>query len=121
MMKVQHYTEVPAQEVEGVLGVTVRWVIDEKDGAPHFAMRVFDVAPGHATPFHPHWFEHQVFVLSGQGALRGESGETPLEPGTVVFVPGDEVHQFINTGDDVFRFICLIPHDRLKGIAPEKA
>jgi len=120
-MKVQHYTEVPAEQVEGVPGVTVRWVIDEKDGAPHFAMRVFDVAPGHATPFHPHWFEHEVFVLSGQGVLRGESSETPLEPGTVAFVPGDEVHQFINTGNAVFRFICLIPHDWLKGIAPEKA
>ena len=120
-MKVQHFTEVPAEKVEGVPGVTIRLVIGEKDGAPHFAMRVFDVEPGHATPFHPHWNEHEVFVLSGQGALRSESGETALEPGSVVFVPGDEVHQFINKGNDVFRFICVIPHDRLKGIAPEKA
>jgi len=119
-VKVQHFTDVPAEEVEGVPGVTVRWVIDEGDGAPYFAMRVFEVEPGHATPFHPHWFEHEVFVLSGQGALRTESGETPLSHGSVVFVPGDEVHQFINKGDDVFRFICLVPHPWLKDITQDK-
>ena len=102
-------------------GVTVRWVIDEKDGAPYFAMRVFDVAPGHATPFHPHWFEHEVFVLAGHGVLRSEDGETPLEPGSVAFVPGDQVHQFINKGDDVFRFICLIPHPWLKDVTRDEA
>lgn len=120
-MKVQHYTDVPAEKVEGVPGVTVRWVISEKDGAPHFAMRVFDVEPGHATPFHTHWNEHEVFVLSGRGVVRDESGEIPLSHGNTVFVPGDEVHQFINTGPDVFRFICLVPNDRLKDVAKDKA
>ena len=120
-MKVQHYTDVTAQEVEGVPGVTVRWVIGEKDGAPHFSMRVFDVEPGHATPFHPHWLEHEVFVLAGRGAVRNESGETPVEPGSTVFVPGDELHQFINKGNDVFRFICVVPNDWLKDVAKEDA
>jgi quercetin dioxygenase-like cupin family protein len=113
-VKVQHYTDVPAEEADGVPGVTVRWVISEQDGAPHFALRVFDVEPGHATPFHPHWSEHEVFVLAGKGAVRSESGETPLESGSTVFVPGGEMHQFINKGDDVFRFICVIPNDSLQ-------
>ena len=120
-MKVQHYTDVPAEEVEGVPGVTVRWVISEKDSAPHFAMRVFEVEPGYATPFHPHWLEHEVFVLAGQGAVRDESGEMPLKPGSTVFVPGDKMHQFINTGNDVFHFICVVPNDWLKDIATEDA
>ncbi len=120
-MQVQHYTAVPAEKVEGVPGVTVRWVISEKHGAPHFAMRVFEVDPGYSTPFHPHWFEHEVFVLAGHGAVRSESDETPLEPGSTVFVPGDEVHQFINKGADVFRFICVIPNDRLKDVALQTA
>jgi quercetin dioxygenase-like cupin family protein len=119
-VKVQHYTDVPAEEVEGVPGVTVRWVISEKDGAPHFATRVFDVEPGHATPFHSHWNEHEVFVLAGQGTVRSESGETPLQAGSTVFVPGGEMHQFINQGDGVFRFICVVPNDWLKDVAPDK-
>lgn len=118
-MKVRHYADVPAAKVEGVPGVTVRWVISEKDGAPYFAMRVFEVEPGHTTPFHTHWNEHEVFVLSGQGLVRGENDETPLSHGCTVFVPGDEVHQFINTGQDVLCFICLVPHDWLKDVAQD--
>jgi quercetin dioxygenase-like cupin family protein len=120
-MKVKHYTDVPAENAEGMAGVTVRWAISEKDGAPHFALRVFNVEPGYTTPFHTHWNEHEVYVLSGQGVVRGESSETPLSPGSVILVPGDEKHQFINTGQDVFRFICLVPHAWLKDIAPPKA
>lgn len=119
-MQVRHYTDVQAEPVEGVPGVTIRWVIGEQDGAPHFAMRVFEVEPGHTTPFHPHWDEHEVFVLAGQGAVRSESGETPLEFGSTVFVPGGEVHQFVNTGDDVFRFICLVPNGWLKDVTQDR-
>ncbi len=115
-MKVKHYTDVQAARMEDIPGITIRWVIGEQDGAPYFAMRVFEIEPGHATPFHPHWNEHEVFVLAGQGALRTESGETPLLPGSVAFVPGNEMHQFINHGDDVFRFICVVPHDWLQGM-----
>ena len=115
-MKIEHYTDTPPETVEGVPGVTVRWVIGEKHGAPHFALRVFDVAPGYNTPYHTHWNEHEVFVLAGRGAVRSESGETPLEPGSTVFVPGNELHQFINKGDDLFRFICVVPNNWLQGV-----
>ena len=49
--------------------------------------------------------------------MRSENGEYPLRAGSVVFIPGDEIHQFVNTGDEVLRFICLIPHDWLKDVS----
>ena len=49
-MKVQHLTETASQPAEGIPGVSVRWVIGKEDEAPNFAMRVFDVQPGAATP-----------------------------------------------------------------------
>lgn len=111
MKIIHHYTDVPAQPAEETEGVTVRWLLSKEEGAPHFAMRVFDVAPGHSTPYHSHWWEHEVFVLAGEGLVRHASGEeTPLQPGSVVLVSGDERHCFRNTGDSSFRFICLIPH-----------
>jgi len=117
-LKIQHFTDVQAEQVEGVPGVTVRWVISENDGAPYFAMRVFEVEPDRASPFHTHWNEHEVFVLSGQGALRDENDKKiALSHGSVAFVPGGEKHQFINTGQDVLRFICLVPHEWLKDTA----
>jgi quercetin dioxygenase-like cupin family protein len=116
-VKIKHWTDVPAQQAEGIEGVTVRWVIAQEEGAPHFAMRVFDVQPGKASPYHNHWWEHEVYVLDGQGVAVHEGGETPVSAGSVVLVEGDEMHQFRNTGEGVLRFICLIPHMWLEGLA----
>jgi len=110
-MKVEHYTKTPAEVVENVPGVTVRWVISKTDAAPNFAMRVFEVEPGHATPYHNHEWEHEIFVLAGNGAARQKEGESPMTKGIIVFVPGMEMHQFINQGDSVLRFICLVPNN----------
>jgi quercetin dioxygenase-like cupin family protein len=120
-MQIKQWTDVPEQPADGVEGVSMRWVIGEGDGAPHFAMRVLDVQPGCASPYHSHWWEHEVYVLGGQGVVvHGEDTaqeETSISAGSVVLVEGDELHQFRNTGQDVLRFICLIPHMWLDGVA----
>ena len=109
-MKVTDYQSIPAQpvEMEDAETVSMRMLISEQDGAP-FRMRLFDVQSDGHTPLHTHDFEHEVFVLEGQGSVWREGVDVPLEPGTVVFVPSNEKHQFKNTGDSVFRFLCLVP------------
>ena len=109
-MKVQHYSATPAVAVEEAPGVSVRWVISDKDGAPNFAMRVFDVASGAATPYHQHPWEHEVFILQGQGLVKGEGQDRPFGEQFIVYIAPNELHQFVNQGDCVLRFICLIPH-----------
>ena len=106
-MNVRNYHEVEADTE--VPGVALRTVISA-DEAPRFSMRVFDVAVGGSTPFHAHDWEHGVFVLSGRGLVRGAEGERALDTNDVVFVSPGEEHCFTNTGDEVFRFICCIPH-----------
>jgi quercetin dioxygenase-like cupin family protein len=106
-MKVSNYLD--AQPVHEVPGVVKREVITANDGALHFCMRVFEVEPGGSTPFHLHSWEHEVFVLSGQGKVVGEQEETPIEKDSVVFVSPNEQHCFTNTGKDPLRFICVIP------------
>ena len=111
-MVVRDYREIEAKDVAepGAEDVRIRQVITRREGAPHFTMRVFDVAPGGYTPFHTHEWEHEVFVLEGEGVVVSEQGEHALTSGTTVFVPGGETHNFRNTGPDVLRFICLIPN-----------
>ena len=111
-MKVKQLQDVAAQPVQmdGAQDCQVRWLIGEADGAPGFAMRQFEVAPGGFTPRHQHPYEHEVFVLDGQGVVMEGDTEHSLEPGVVVFVKPDEVHQFRNTGDGPLRFLCLVPH-----------
>ena len=90
-------------------GIEKRVAIGPKQGAPTFVMRVFDIPPGTSTPFHSHDWEHEVFVLAGEGAVVGDEGETPLKAEDVIFVPAGEKHYFTNRGQDIFRFICVVP------------
>ena len=106
-MKVCNYLQI--EPVEDYPGVRRRVVVGVEDGAPRFAMRIFDVEPGTSTPFHSHWWEHEVFVLSGAGVARSQRGEDAISEGTVVYVAPDEEHCFINTGNEALRFICVIP------------
>ena len=111
-MPVTHYEEVGSQPVtmEGASGVTVRWLIGENDGAPNFAMRQFTLEPGGHTPRHIHPYEHEVFVIEGEGIIVENDIELPLRAGDVVFVKPDDVHQFRNTGSAPLKFLCLIPN-----------
>ena len=76
-MKVIHYDQVELEPVysEGAEGAQIRWLIAQKDGAPNFAMRMFEVAPGGHTPYHQHDWEHELYCLAGKGALITERGE----------------------------------------------
>ncbi len=106
-MKVSKYLDTkPIQELPGVVK---REVITANDGAPHFCMRVLDVEPGGSTPSHSHWWEHEVFVLSGQGVVVSGDKETQIAKDSVVFVPPNEHHCFVNKGNETLRFICVIP------------
>jgi len=108
-MIVKSYRQVTPEPATEAPGVTVRWMITDKDGAPNFALRVFEVEPGAASPFHTHAREHEAFILAGKGHLRAEDGETPFQEGDAIFVAPEEKHQFVNDGDTVLRFICVIP------------
>jgi quercetin dioxygenase-like cupin family protein len=122
-MKVLHYEEVEQQPVhrEDASGCQVRWLLGERDGAPNFALRQFEVAPGGYTPRHSHPYEHEVFVLEGQGVVVEGDREHAFGPGTVMLVKPDELHQFRNTGDRPLKFLCLIPNSAAQqpAAAPE--
>jgi len=111
-MKINHFESVEQKPVdmEGAAGCRVRSLLSAADGTPTFAMRQFEVAPGGHTPKHHHPYEHEVFVLEGEGAVIEGDLEHPLAAGDVVFVSPDDVHQFRNTGDRPLKFLCLIPN-----------
>ena len=114
LFKAVHYSEVPNEEVEeeGAKKVQVRWLISEKDGAENFAMRCFEIEPDGYTPRHSHNWEHEVFVLSGEGIVFCEGKEWKIGPGYVVFVPPGDEHYFKNTGKEKMIFLCLIPYKK---------
>jgi quercetin dioxygenase-like cupin family protein len=111
-MKHVHYSDLKLDtpNVKGAKNVKLRWLINEKDGAKNFAMRYFEIEKGGYTPFEQHWNEQEMFILEGEGILLDkEKNEEKLKIGDVIFVPSWEWHQFVNTGSDVLKFICVIP------------
>ncbi len=111
-MFIRNYQDVNLEPVEeeGAKGVKVRWAIAQKDGAPNFAMRLFEIEPGGFTPYHSHQWEHEVFIKNGEGTVVSEGKELPFKPGDVIFIPPVEPHQFKNTSDKKLEFLCLVPH-----------
>ena len=111
-MKVNHSQTIESKPVEmdGAKGCTVRWLVGQEDGAPNFAMRQFEVAPGGHTPKHSHPYEHEVFVLEGHGVVTEGETEHALSAGDVVFVAPNDVHQFRNTGREPMKFLCMVPN-----------
>ncbi len=123
-MKVTPYERVPYEPVrmDGAVGCRVRWLIGAADCALNFAMRQFEVAPGGHTPRHSHPYEHEVFVLEGEGVVSEKDADHRLKAGDVVYVKPDEVHQFRNTGSKPLKFLCLIPNSGMtpgSPVAPE--
>ena len=109
LMEIFRPEDVPAEEPENMPGVKIRWVIDRKRGAENFAMRVFEVDPGAATPLHNHWYEQEMYILDGQGALVSDKSESPIKEGHVLWVAPYEKHQIKNTGQTTLKFICCVP------------
>ena len=123
-MNVSHFEKTAQAPVhmEGASGCQVRWLLGPEQGTPNFAMRQFEVAPGGYTPRHSHPYEHEVFVLEGEGVVIEGETEHPLRPGDVIYVVPDEVHQFRNTGAAPLKFLCLVPNSSLSQavkVAPE--
>ncbi len=99
--------------MEGTSGCSVRWLIGKSDGAENFAMRQFEVAPGGFTPRHSHPYEHEVYVLEGQGIVVEGDTQHEIKSGDVIYVVPDEIHQFKNESESPLKFLCLIPNSAM--------
>ncbi len=111
-MKVANFNEVTLENVDipDAKDTKIRWLISQKDNAPNFAMRMFEVEPGGHTPFHKHSWEHEAFVLQGNGTLVTKEGNKSFQQWNVIYIDPNMKHQFKNTGDTLLRFLCIIPH-----------
>lgn len=99
---------VPMQ-MDGAEGVTMRMMVGRDDDAPTFAMRHFTVEPGGHSPRHHHDYEHEVYVVAGSARLEHDGEFHDLKPGDALFVQPNVTHQFVNTGNVPFKFLCFVP------------
>ncbi len=115
-MKVTPHNEISLEDVniEGAKAVKIRWLVSQKDNAPNFAMRLFEVGVGGFTPYHTHSFEHEVYVVDGEGVFVTEEKEYPFKKGDVLYADPNMKHQFRNAGQTTLKFLCIVPLDTPK-------
>ena len=92
-----------------VCDVTKQVLIGPDQGASNFVMRLFVLREGGHSPHHSHPWEHEVFILTGEGIVKSQDDEIPIEEGDFVYVPPMEKHQFLNAGSTPFEFLCIVP------------
>ena len=84
-------------------------LVSETEGWADYVLRVVEVQKDGFTPKHHHPWPHINYVLEGKGSLMIDGKEHPLKAGSYAFVPDHALHQFRNVGDDVLKFICIVP------------
>jgi quercetin dioxygenase-like cupin family protein len=110
-MKLLHYTDIEAKDAEGGSSkLTIRWLITKETGAKNFAMRLFEMEPGGYSPLHSHSWEHEVFILEGEGVVVGGNEETKFKAGDAIFLPPNEQHQLRNSSKKPVKFLCFVPY-----------
>lgn len=98
------------EPVEAAEGLSKGVLLDESDGAPHFAMRRFTLAPGAEVPRHTNEVEHEQYVLEGEYVVGIGDEEHEVEPGDSLLIPAGVVHWYRNEGDEQGAFLCAVPN-----------
>ena len=105
------WEDVPEKVIDAAnaSGVTGKVLVGPADDAPNFRIRYFRIAPGGFSTLERHPHEHGVFILHGQARIRLGADAVEAGPLDVVYVPGNELHQFQALGEEPLGFLCVIP------------
>lgn len=84
-----------------------RWyrvLVDEELGSMQATQFVGSIPPGRA-PNHFHNYEEVLFILRGEGRMWAGQTNTPIGPGSCVYLPKGQMHCVENTGTDELRLL----------------
>lgn len=90
-------------------GASMKALISPKEGWEGYVMRVLELTEGGYSPKHNHPWAHINYMLEGEGILFIDGEETEVKKGSYAYIPENTDHQFKNAGEDVFKFICIVP------------
>jgi mannose-6-phosphate isomerase-like protein (cupin superfamily) len=84
-----------------------RWyrvLVDDEVGSQQVTQFVGSIPPGRA-PDHYHQYEEVLFILRGLGRMWAGETNTPIAPGSCIYLPTGQMHCVENTGDDELRLL----------------
>ena len=84
-----------------------RWyrvLVDDEIGSTNATQFVGSIPPGRA-PNHFHQYEEVLVILKGEGRMWAGETNTPIAPGSCIYLPKEQVHCVENTGVDELRLL----------------
>jgi len=84
-----------------------RWyrvLVDQEVGSEQVTQFVGSIPPGRA-PDHFHEYEEVLFILRGEGRMWAGEDNTPIGPGSCIYLPRRQVHCVENTGTGELRLL----------------
>jgi mannose-6-phosphate isomerase-like protein (cupin superfamily) len=84
-----------------------RWyrvLVDDEIGSEQVTQFVGSIPPGRA-PDHFHEYEEVLFILRGEGRMWAGETNTPIGPGSCIYLPRGQVHCVENTGAGELRLL----------------
>lgn len=84
-----------------------RWyrvLVDDEFGSQQVTQFVGSIPPGRA-PDHFHEYEEVLFILRGEGQMWAGETNTPIGPGSCIYLPRRQVHCVENTGSGELRLL----------------
>lgn len=61
---------------------------------------------------HPHTEDEVYVVVRGRARLQSHGGEVDVGPGSVIYVPAGEHHQFVEVSEDLSVVVVFGPAER---------
>ncbi len=101
---------------------TTRHIIKGREEGGSFDVRYFEVARGGYTSLECHEHIHSVICVRGRGyAIVGE-GIHDIGTFDHIYVPPNTAHQFVNSGEEPFGFLCIVDaeRDRPRALTPHE-
>jgi len=84
-----------------------RWyrvLVDDQIGSVQVTQFVGSIPPGRA-PDHFHHYEEVLVILKGEGRMWAGQTNTPVAPGSCIYLPKGQVHCVENTGQGELRLL----------------
>ncbi len=107
---VRRAEDIEYEAVEAADGLRKGILIDAADGAPHFAIRRFELKAGATVPKHTNEVEHEQYVLEGQYVVGIAGEEYTVETGDSLLIPAGTIHWYRNEGETAASFLCAVPN-----------